>query len=241
VWAVCLLAMVVLAGCQGKVDVVVQVQPDGSGVVRVGVGLDADALARNPDLAKQVRTDDLRSAGWSVEGPNPESDGFTWWRASKSFANPQEASAVLAEVSGTGGPLASLRLQVDRSFGRTTYRADGDVDFGGGLSRFADPELSTILDGQPLGVAESDLAQQFGAPVDQVVSVKVSVELPGKPPLVVTPSLKGPAVPVHLRATRYRRASFVAVGVGAVAVLLALLWVVVHDLRRRWARPRHAV
>ena len=79
------------------------------GVVTVAVGLDADAVERCRRLEEQLRLDDLVATGWEITGPTEEADGFTWIRASKPFATPEEAGRVLAEVSGEDGPFQRLR------------------------------------------------------------------------------------------------------------------------------------
>ena len=61
--------VLVLSGCHVKLQVDTRVDPDGSGVVTVAVGLDADAVSKVGDLRSQLRVDDLKAAGWTVVGP----------------------------------------------------------------------------------------------------------------------------------------------------------------------------
>ena len=49
---VALLAVVLLAACQVRTEVAVDVGEDGSGTVTVSVGLDPDAASRVPGLAE---------------------------------------------------------------------------------------------------------------------------------------------------------------------------------------------
>lgn len=85
-----MLALVALAtvACEVRTSVDVRVEEDGSGMVEVAVGLDADALGRLPDLNDDgasdaadltalVRLDDLRAAGWDVDDPTPPSGSGT--------------------------------------------------------------------------------------------------------------------------------------------------------------------
>ena len=72
-----------MSSCQVTIVAGVDAKADGSGVVRAGVGLDADALHQIPDLRQQLKVDDLRKAGWTVVGPRKEGDGRTWVRATK--------------------------------------------------------------------------------------------------------------------------------------------------------------
>ncbi|MDQ3570983.1 MAG: hypothetical protein M3396_10285, partial [Actinomycetota bacterium] len=80
------------------------------------VVLDKDATAQVPDLARDLRLDDLEAAGWSIEGPSRLEDGQTRIEASKSFSTPAGASRAVEELSGPRGPFGELRLRVDRSF-----------------------------------------------------------------------------------------------------------------------------
>ena len=93
--------LVVLLGwattaCHVSIAAGVDVARDGSGRVSAGVGLDADAVKEIGDPATALRVDDLRRAGWQVEGPRREDDGLTWVRASKPFADPEQAMASMA-------------------------------------------------------------------------------------------------------------------------------------------------
>src|SRR5205823_6678314 len=124
-WRLLGAALLLLAGtaCQVTISTGVDVHADGSGMVRAGVGLDADAVKQVPDLASQLKVDDLRRAGWTVTGPRKEGDALTWVRASKPFSRPQDAARVVAELNGPNGPFRALR--VDRKsvvYGRSRYR-----------------------------------------------------------------------------------------------------------------------
>ena len=84
-----LLAAVLLtaAGCRVEVTVGVDVEPDGSGEVRVEVVVDRDVTDRI-DLATGLRTEDLARAGWVVAGPTPIDNGRTKVTATKEFDGP---------------------------------------------------------------------------------------------------------------------------------------------------------
>ena len=77
--------LAVCGACQLTATVAVDGHANGSGLVRVGIGLDKDAVSRVPNLASDLRVDDLRKRGWTIVGPRRESDGRTWVRASKPF------------------------------------------------------------------------------------------------------------------------------------------------------------
>lgn len=174
--------LVVLAtsACQLDVTVGLDVNEDGTGVVKVAVSLDDDAVSKVPDLAQQLKLDDLIATGWAITGPAKEADGKTWIRASKPFATPAEAVSILTEISGQDGPFRDFALTRERSFARTTFEFAGTVDFtGGGLERFSDQELTELLDGEPLGDDITAIEEQIGESLDRVFRFQVAVRLPG--------------------------------------------------------------
>ena len=118
-FAAATLALLACSACQVTIAVGVDAKQNGSGVVRAGVGLDDDALRQIPDLAQQLRVDDLKRAGWTVVGPRKESDKRTWVRATKSFANPAGAAQAMTELNGPNGPFKDFRLTRKHSFLRT--------------------------------------------------------------------------------------------------------------------------
>ncbi|MBV8304939.1 MAG: hypothetical protein JOZ04_12055, partial [Acidimicrobiia bacterium] len=124
----------------------VDAKQNGSGVVRAGVGLDDDALQQIPNLAQQLRVDDLERSGWTVAGPRKEADGRTWVRATKPFANPAGAATAMRELNGPDGPFKDFRLTVERSFLRTKTSFSGTVDRVGAQG-LADPKLQQQLGG----------------------------------------------------------------------------------------------
>lgn len=244
--AVALAVAVLAGGCQVRTELAVDVDGDGSGTVTVSVGLDADALERVPGLEQELRLDDLRATGWDITGPAPEADGFTWIRATKPFATPEEAATVLAEVAGEGGP---FRLEVtrERSFARTTYGFRGVVDFEGGLERFGDDALAESLGGEPLGEDVAAIEERIGAAIDSVFGFEVAVRLPGEltrsnaPTEAANGAVWEPrlseAGPVELVAESetVRLRSIVLAALAVLAVVAAAVVLVVSRLHRRRA------
>lgn len=183
---VALAALVLAAGCQLDVALDVEVASDGSGLVTVGIGLDAAGLARAGNLDQQLRVDDLKAAGWTVSGPTPEG-ATTWVRASKPFADPAQANQVIAEVAGPDGPFQGFAVAVDDGLGGTTYRVTGTIDLADGPAMFSDPALAAALEGDPFGGTLDAIVQQEGRSVADMVDVQVGVRLPGmSEPQVVT-------------------------------------------------------
>ena len=92
-----LVALVVLGACRLQVDVNVDVAADGSGEVEVVIGVDDDALDRiGGDLAAVLDVAALEDAGWVIDGPAAEGDGFTRVRIRHPFESPREATQVFA-------------------------------------------------------------------------------------------------------------------------------------------------
>ena len=241
--------VLVLAGCEVRTEIGVEVEEDGSGVVTVAVGLDDDAISRVPQLEQELRLDDLRATGWTITGPTLEADGFTWIRASKPFATPEAASGVLAEVAGTDGPFRDFVVTRQRSFARTDFTFRGTVDFTGGLESFGDEALAAALEGEPLGEDVAAIEERIGQAIDEAFTFRVAVRLPGDlrssnaPTEAANGAVWEPRLseggPIELVAesesTRTRTLVLVAVAViAAVAALVVLL--VPRRRRRRHAR-----
>jgi len=176
VLAAAALALLLCSACQVTIAVGIDAKQNGSGVVRAGVGLDDDALHQIPDLAQQLRVDDLKKAGWAVVGPRKERDNRTWVRATKPFANPAGASKAVAELNGANGPFTNFRLTSKHSFLRTKTSFSGTVDRVG-AKNLADAKLQQQLGGA--GVDPSVLEQQLNQVIDRSVRTEVVAHLPG--------------------------------------------------------------
>ena len=176
VWAPVLL--LALSACQVRVTAGIDVAASGEGTVRAGVGLDADALRAVGDLAAALRVDDLRAAGWEVEGPRGEGDGLTWVRASRAFSEVEEARLALSQLSGPDGPFRNLSFERERSFLRTRTRLSGTVDLTGGLTGFADADLRNLV-GETIRLDPDGLRGELGTDLDRAVQVQFEARLPG--------------------------------------------------------------
>lgn len=231
--------MLVLTGCQVTTAVGVDANEDGSGTVRVAVGLDEQAAARVPNLAEILEVGDLVASGWTITGPRKEGDGRTWVRASKPFHDPSEATRVIEEISGVDGPFQGFRVTRSRSFLTTRTTFTGTVDLRGGIEAFGDDQLRARLGGSSIGIDPAELEERLGQVLDRVFTFKVVARLPGdvdsNAPLEATggaewrPKL-GERVVLTAEATALdtRRAVGVVVaslaGV-ALAALLAIRWI----------------
>lgn len=178
-----LVAVVVLvvsgAACRVDVGVGVEAEANGSGRVRVEVTADKEAVAA-VNLSAGLRVDDLKQAGWEIDGPTPQPGGGVRIVATKPFTNPDEVRLVLEELGGADGPFREFRLERDRSFARTTTRFSGTVDLEKGIEAFGDAGLRQVLGGSDLGVDLALLAQDANRPVEGLVGVSVAVRLPGE-------------------------------------------------------------
>src|SRR4051794_23450987 len=105
------LLAVVLTGCKVDTVVAVDAKPDGSGRVSVVVSLDKEAVDAAGDLRKELVVDDLRRAGWRIDGPVPVAGGGARITATKPFRSPNGANEALDELTGPSGALSSLELE----------------------------------------------------------------------------------------------------------------------------------
>jgi hypothetical protein len=251
--ALVLLIVIGAGACRVDTQIGITVNENGSGTVTVRVGLDDDALRRVPTLVQDLKTDDLKSAGWTVQGPAKASDDLTYISASKNFANPEEASKVLAEISGPNGPFRDFAITRTRSFAKTMFTFEGTVDFTGGLESFSDSELAAQLDGKPLGDDLKAIEDRVGEPLDTAFQFHVVVRLPGKvksnaPIRAGNGSVWQPKLsdtePLKLTAssTDTRWLTLIASGIAIAAGVAVLVLVVLRLLsaRRRGRHARHA-
>ncbi len=159
---------VLAAACRVDTAVQVAVNDDGSGVVTVVFTADADAVARVPELAEGLRLDDVRDAGWAVNGPISHSDGGVEIRAVKAYASSSQLPVVLAEVAGEGVIFSDLILEQTRSFAESAYEFSLVIDPTPPVEAFSDNALAAIFDGQPFGRPLEDLIAEAGRPRDSL-------------------------------------------------------------------------
>ena len=238
--ALAALAVVVLGGCRVGVSVEVETQAGGGGQVRATVTLDAEAAAQVPDLAEQLRVDDLRAAGWDVDGPTPAAGGGTRLAATKPFATTDGAARALEEL---GGGFGSLRLRVDRSFWKTTSTLDGEVDLSAGLGAFGDEELAGLVGGPDLGLDPAAVERELGRPLGDVVTVELVGDLAGRVEAnapesrggaAVWPVPLGASVPVQASAEQWNTVSLAAGGLSLLAGFVLLTVLVRRSRRVTW-------
>ena len=221
------LALVLLSGCQARLNVDVSAKSDGTGQVRATVVLDKEAAAQVPDLARLIRVEDLQRSGWRVEGPSRREDGGSQVRATKSFRSRAGASRAVEELNGAQGPFRDFRLTVERSYLDTRTNFTGTVDLSRGLEAFSDETLARRL-GSPLGVDLPTLEGQLGQPLHEAFRFEVVARLPGEGPKVWRPEL-GRRMQLDASTRRWNAERIAFSGLASVSGL-ALLVVLVHRL-----------
>lgn len=167
-------AVVLLASCRLDVGAEVSMRDDGSGTVTVTAVADAELLAKAPGALADLRLDDLKAGGWTVEGPAAADGGGQRLVVAKPFTSPEHGARVLAELSGPAGPLHDATVDWARSFAtvRSGFAATARLD--GGLAGLGDAELVTALAGK---VALSDLVT---GDIGDGLKLTVTARLPGR-------------------------------------------------------------
>ncbi len=237
---------VLLTSCRLQLDVNVEVAEDGSGAVEVVIGVDRDGIERiGGDLAAVLDDAALADAGWVVDGPDLEEDGFTRVRLRRTFADPAGAAAIFDDIAADDGPFQDFAVRRDSSFAATKWQFTGRVDFTGGLANLGD---AVGPDGEPLGTTAAEIEAQFGESLSRLIQVRVGVRLPGDVTSNATTKAGNGAVwqvgfddrAIDLEATSEepRTWRLVAVGVGAACGLLLLLFGLVRLAMRSTARRR---
>ena len=159
---------VLAAACRVDTAVEVDIDDDGSGVVTVVFAADADAVARVPELAEGLRLDDVRDAGWAVDGPISRGDGGVEVRAVKEFESSSQLPVVLAEIAGEGVIFSEVFLEQTRSFAESSYEFRAVIDPAPPVEAFSDGALAAIFGGQPFGRPLEDLIAEAGRPQDSL-------------------------------------------------------------------------
>jgi len=171
-------ALLILAGCDSRVDVLVDVEEDGSGAVQVEVELDTDAATEIIDLGTVgLALGDLDDAGWTTDAPQRLETGGLLLSVSKGFGTPEQLDAIMQEISGEAGLFADFELLRSKAFARVDYSLSGSIN-PAGLEPFGDPELVAVLER-----SINDMAARYEASAADV-TVSLRVELPGDPTLM---------------------------------------------------------
>ncbi|TSA54139.1 MAG: hypothetical protein D4R44_02150 [Actinobacteria bacterium] len=165
-----------LSSCRVDSVVTLNVQPNGSGTLAIVSTADAEVVAKVPTLASDLSFDDAIAAGWSVSDVVTTGEGAMQVRVAHRFANPQEATALLGQLSGEFGPFKGLTLTRTGKDADSTWNFAGQIQVNDGLNAFADPQLLTTIGASPY---QATLANS-GLDIGQAVGVTFKLQLPGK-------------------------------------------------------------
>jgi len=169
------LFVMLLAGCRVDTTVDITMGQDGSGHITVTAIADAGVVEQAPGFKDDLRFDDAKAAGWTVSDPTSTSDGGLRVELTHPFANPEEATALLQSINGSGGPLHNVVVTRTVEEGGTTVNIKGSLRIDG-LDAFADPDVLAAVGATPY--AEQVVASTAGP--NDAVHVTVQAHLPGK-------------------------------------------------------------
>ncbi len=231
-----IVAALTLSACDVDATVTVTMRHDGSGVVKVAVALDRDAVRAaevgGGQLAQRVRVDDLPAAGWRVAPWTHDAKGGATLVVSKRFHHPAEIASVIREVGGTDGPLRGFTGSRTASTFSTHWRIRGAVDLralGAGVA--ADPQLVAKLTGERVDIPaiESKLNTELARVHFHVVTV---VPHEGRREVTATAGRRTLIV-AAADDTDFNRVALLVVGMGIGVIALVLLVAGERRARRR--------
>jgi len=219
--------------------VVVDVRENGSGVVRVVVRADGEAVraaeSGGVPIDKAVRLSDVADAGFRVGRWRRADDGSATIVISRRFRSVSEVEDIVRALNGEAGPLPALRATRDRGLVATEYGVRGRIDLENVTTGVDDDrELRARL--EALGVDVAAIDAQLLAQIRSSFDLKVVVRLPDQAPITFTPKGDAPTATVDASAELLdtERVAFA----GAAVAFAALAGVVLLAGRRRRRRQR---
>lgn len=230
------LCVVALAACRVDATVTVRMQENGSGVVRVRVVLDADAVRAaevgNGKLEQRVRLADLPGAGWSVTPWRRNAKGGAALTIRKPFSAPREVAGIVREISGSNGPVRGVTATRSTSTLSRRWAVDGVVDLRTiKLGVGADPELVAKLTSERVDIpqVERRIASGLGQ-----LRVSLVAELPGDRRVVSATVGRRSVLQASAQSTDTNRIVMLLGGLAVAALAIFLL--LVGELRARRRR-----
>jgi hypothetical protein len=164
-----------LSACRVDTVVSLNVDPDGSGVLAVVATADAEVMASAPNLVDDLNFDAAKEAGWKVSDVETLDSGSAQVRVSHSFTTPEEATQLMAQLSGEFGPFKDLALARSGKETDSTWALTGTAQITGGLRAFGDSALLDLIGGAPYEAAVREQNLDIG----QAASMAFKVRLPG--------------------------------------------------------------
>ncbi len=218
----------------------VRVRDDGSGVVRVGVVADAEAVkaveSGGAKVEDAVRLSDLADAGWKVGKWVRAPDGSAAIEVSRPFSAVDEVRSIMQEISGPDGPLRGVRITRDSGSFSVDYSSSGRADLENVKTGVpTDPELVASLSGQQ--VDPNVIDQQLLAQVKASFALKVVIKLPGEKAQTFTPK-PGGSVNLDTSSSVVDTDRILFLGAATGFVLLALVVGLRPGRRRRGSAAR---
>jgi hypothetical protein len=235
---------VLLAGCRVDATVSVVVRADGSGVVRVTVVADAEAVKAAESggvaLEQAVRLADLADSGWTVGSWVKADDGSATIVLLHRFESVDQVAGIIAGLNGKRGPLPSLQATRDAGFLSTEYAVKGTVDIPGASAGIAD-DAELVAKLGALGVDVNVIDQQLLAQIQSSFTLKVIVKLPDQAAVTFAPkigkdgSVQGIATVDASSSVRNTERILFLVAAAGFVVLAILIWRRGGRRRRRGA------
>ena len=234
----CLIAVaLLLAGCKVETTVHVNVRDDGSGIVRVVVHADAEAVkaaeSGGTPIDQAVRLTDIADAGFRTGAWTKADDGSATIVISRRFRNVSEVEGVVRALNGADGPLSRLRATRDRGLVATDYAVQGRIDLDAVTTGVNDDaELLERL--QALGVDVATIDAQLLAQIRSSFDLSVVVTLPDQKPVTFTPEngVTTATVDASAQLLDTERILFFAAAVGFL-FLAVVVWLRGSNRRRR--------
>jgi hypothetical protein len=164
---------VALTGCRLDVVADVVVMEDGTGTIVVTAEADAELVEQVPTIADDLILDDVKEAGWVVDGPNPTPSGGLLLTLTHPFEGKDEATNLLRSL---GPPFNNPVVGRGSNDDVTTNTVRANLGLPNGFATFADDDLVAAVGGVPF-------AEQFEAnDVDPTTSMSaiLRVTLPGE-------------------------------------------------------------
>ena len=151
------------------------VNPNGSGEVTVVITADKAVVAKAPNLATDLRTDDLVTAGWEVSKPIKTKTGGLTVTLARPFRNPAEANIALSQVNGAKGPLHEMVVSRSGKDTNSQWSLAGRLEVTGGLEAFIDDAGLELVGAAPY-LAN---VQEAGLDLGDAVGITFTTRLPG--------------------------------------------------------------
>jgi hypothetical protein len=215
-----------LSACKVDATVDVTVREDGSGVVRVVVSADSEAVeaaeSGGVPIESAVRLGDLADAGFRVGAWEKAEDGSARIVVSRPFDSVDEVQGIVRALGGEDGPLPELRASLDKGIVGTDYGVQGRIDLDNVTSGVSDDE-ELVARLQALGVDVNVIDQQLLAQVRSSFGLEVVVRLPDQKPVTFTPKEGATTASIDTSAQILNLERIVFAGAALAFVVLAII------------------